>query len=273
MTRSAAPPPLPPLRPAARRRCCSQGLDLLAEPLQLGRVALADLVVVGSGAIVAALEWWARRPSGTAFPYLGRRGPHPPGVVATRRRRRGLRRPWPRGRRRPRRPPPLDPERRVPPGRREPPHAGEERGRGAEADAVAGAELLGDPADDRPADRRAAEEQHRLEGEHPAAHLGRRPELHDRRRRHDEADRRQAEHDAEHEGDAPRWARTPSPPWPRRSRPRPRPTWRTPISRRRAATRAPMSEPTLTTENSAVNAASLLPRSRVTNSGNTVWKL
>jgi hypothetical protein len=35
----------------------------------------------------------------------------------------------------------------------------------------------------------------------------------------------------------------------------------------------PAREPTLTTENSTVNVAPLPCRSRVTNSGNTVWKL
>ena len=42
---------------------------------------------------------------------------------------------------------------------------------------------------------------------------------------------------------------------------------------RRATASAPISEPTLTTERSSVNVASPPPKSRVTNSGNTTWKL
>ncbi len=49
--------------------------------------------------------------------------------------------------------------------------------------------------------------------------------------------------------------------------------WRTLISVRLAVESAPMSEPTLTTENSTVNIASLLSNVRFTSNGMTTWKL
>ncbi len=51
------------------------------------------------------------------------------------------------------------------------------------------------------------------------------------------------------------------------------PTRRTELSVRRATASAPTSDPRLSTENSHVKVASVPPRSTVTSSGTTTWKL
>ena len=70
---------------------------------------------------------------------------------------------------------------------------------------------LRDPADDGATDRRAPEEQHRLQREHPSSHLGRGLDLHDRGRRREEGDAAHTEHDSHDEG-GPGSARRPSAP-------------------------------------------------------------
>ena len=101
-----------------------------------------------------------------------------------------------------------------------------------------------------PADRRAAEEHDGLEREHPPAHLGRGPHLHDRGRRGQEGDARPADERCRSGTRARGSASRPGAASSRRTPMLATMMWRTVISVRRAVESAPMSEPTLTTENS-----------------------
>ena len=150
---------------------------------------------------------------------------------------------------------------------------GDETADGADDDGHAGAGDVGDPADDRPADRGAAEEHHRLDGEHPPRYSGRGEDLDDGGRRGHERDARRARRGCRPGSTKARFGAAA-----RASMARPKPaaeptSWRLVTSSRRAVHSAPTSEPRLSTENSTVNVPSLPPRVAVTSSGMVTEKL
>ena len=132
------------------------------------------------------------------------------------------------------------------------PRGGRERRDRTDDDAGTRAPLVAHRAEDRAADRRAPEEHHRLQRQHPPAHLRLGAELDDRGRRRHERHARRADEHREWERRRPGSAR----PRTAASRRRTRSTRRSPGARsrcmRRAVASAPSSEPKLSVVNNSV---------------------